>query len=754
MSSKAPTKEQEDVVREILHELGRDDLPLRSVLRPKGESTIFFRQIVDAHGCFRVLSIRDERLTGSLPRRLFSIVSLVELELQFNNITGSIPEEICTLVNLEVLNLWKNNLSGPIPSSLGTMLKLRTIGLGSNQLTGSIPESIGELRSLENLYLDNNKLSGHIPEAIGRLPRLQYCHLQNNRELCGSAPVMLCQNVRYDGTAVFAVRVKTKRLKNFMDYGMIFFSILLGYADLFTDGLAIYTLFLANNFLVACLNCAFILLNLCMEYFHTESDNEKLLVLLQLQHAWQGILTLMTGRQTQSLVRCRRFDAICRCLPSMILQIYALLRAVGNGDMTWRQFEEMHGWDGNVIIVASVVLSALSAASTLAALAPKSGESITSLLFVYHAMYYLPEVVMRTLVVAVLFVAIGAVGCVVVLIEILTRAIFCYFDNSDENWNSVHSIGNLAALTIIWMGSDSINGPDLCYINVREGGRRNTDIQPVRRLKQKWVGKDKWGAIGGAITTVLSVLLLAYIDLMHSPVLDELRSRGVTLTINIVLAYAWYMKLYFYFFVSSLPKDPDDDDTVDERGYRAPEHSNNDVENAVEYEHGNSGIEDEHRYRAETKSNDDDDDEKPEPPGILSFLATCALSGFLVFAYLGPHPTGKSYNPKEYNMCRYLLTASIIGLYLLRYGCCCYLCEKDDVDDETARLDAIDYVMKMHARIQERKAEEEAEAEAERLAANGDSGIVPQDIEQPLLQNQYGGEAKRPAIRFSDDPLE
>lgn len=358
---------------------------------------------------------------------------------------------------------------------------------------------------------------------------------------------------------------------------------------------------------------------------------------------------------------------------------------------------------------------------------------------------------------AVLFVAVGAVGCVVVVIEILTRALFCYFENSDENWNSVHSIGNLAAMTIIWMGSDSFNGPDLCYINVREAGfLHDVVMQPRRRLKLKWVGKDKWGAIGGAITTALSVLLLVYIDLIHSPVLDELRARGVTLAINIVLAYAWYMKLYFYFYVSSLPMDPDDDDAAEERACT----SHNDVENAADYEQVNSGDEHDRRLddgsrHPEMKSNynrddDDDDDGKPEPPGILSFLATCALSGLLVFAYLGPHPRGKSYSPKEYNMYRYLLTASIIGLYLIRYGCCCYLCQKDEVDDETARLDAIDYVMKMHARVMERKAEDEAEAQAEadRLAAaTGGSGIAVQDIEQPLLLNERGVEPVRLASR-------
>ena len=133
------------------------------------------------------LDLRGNRLTGALPVELGELSELKELRLNSNRLSGSIPVELGNLVRLEWLILEWNELSGQIPVELGRLSQLRGLRLAHNQLSRSIPVELGDLSRLEYLDLSQNQLSGEIPEQFGKLGELRILRLYDNR-LTGSIP--------------------------------------------------------------------------------------------------------------------------------------------------------------------------------------------------------------------------------------------------------------------------------------------------------------------------------------------------------------------------------------------------------------------------------------------------------------------------------------------------------------------------------------------------------------------------------------
>ena len=195
----------------------------------------------DSDGRVTLLRLRGNLLSGEIPRPLWTLPNLVELDLGENgNLTGSIPPEIGNLQNLASLRLdgtglsgaippeigklrnlvelrlinvprlsgtipaefgnlrklkWLNldfntNLVGEIPSEIGNLTELLTLGLQYAGLTGTIPSSIGNLTKLARLDLSNTGLTGSIPSEMGNLVDLEYLDLSNT-SIWGSIPVAL-----------------------------------------------------------------------------------------------------------------------------------------------------------------------------------------------------------------------------------------------------------------------------------------------------------------------------------------------------------------------------------------------------------------------------------------------------------------------------------------------------------------------------------------------------------------------------------
>ncbi|KAK2980310.1 hypothetical protein RJ640_023725, partial [Escallonia rubra] len=92
-------------------------------------------------------------LTGTIPKDVGNLTSLVFLNISNNSLQGRLPAEVGLLHQLQYMNLQFNELSGEIPSSLSRCWELRQLSLEGNKFNGSIPGLIGNLSKLEELYL-------------------------------------------------------------------------------------------------------------------------------------------------------------------------------------------------------------------------------------------------------------------------------------------------------------------------------------------------------------------------------------------------------------------------------------------------------------------------------------------------------------------------------------------------------------------------------------------------------------------------
>ncbi|XP_078154185.1 brassinosteroid LRR receptor kinase BRI1-like [Carex rostrata] len=122
-------------------------------------------------------------VTRIIDRYLNNNISIIFLDLSYNQLEGPMPIEISTIKNLIVLNLKHNRLSGPLPQELGGLIQLSLLDLSHNTFEGSIPSSFSVL-SLTTLDLSNNRLSGPIPELGSLITFLEYV-FENNSGLCG-----------------------------------------------------------------------------------------------------------------------------------------------------------------------------------------------------------------------------------------------------------------------------------------------------------------------------------------------------------------------------------------------------------------------------------------------------------------------------------------------------------------------------------------------------------------------------------------
>ncbi|VAI00449.1 unnamed protein product [Triticum turgidum subsp. durum] len=153
-------------------------------------------------------------------------MSLVKLDLAFNNLSGSLPSGLCVGGRLQNLVVVGNNLVGPVPSSLlnctslvrvrlernylegditgmGSYPNLVYIDISSNKLFGQLSHIWGECYKLTVLRASNNHITGVIPSSIGKLSMLGILDVSSNK-LEGQIPpeignVMMLFNLSLSG---------------------------------------------------------------------------------------------------------------------------------------------------------------------------------------------------------------------------------------------------------------------------------------------------------------------------------------------------------------------------------------------------------------------------------------------------------------------------------------------------------------------------------------------------------------------------
>ncbi|TQD73115.1 hypothetical protein C1H46_041352 [Malus baccata] len=148
------------VSQKAANETGHCFLELPVYFQRGNNATVLASQYKYLPNMPRVISLRNNSLSGSIPFEIGQLQFLQQLDLSINNFSGNIPDQIANLTKLERLELNSNRLSGKIPSSLSNLHFLSTFTVAYNNLEGPIPAGTQLQGFSVSAFEGNPKLCG------------------------------------------------------------------------------------------------------------------------------------------------------------------------------------------------------------------------------------------------------------------------------------------------------------------------------------------------------------------------------------------------------------------------------------------------------------------------------------------------------------------------------------------------------------------------------------------------------------------
>lgn len=128
-------------------------------------------------GNLRVLDLSHNELVGSSVLPVFTLTSLLDLDLAYNSL-GAVADAFSCLTSLQALNLAYNNMT-ELPPSLSSLSELQRLTARHNSLS-NIPEGCCGLLNLCDADFSMNKITA-VPHDFWQLPQLRRIHLSRNR---------------------------------------------------------------------------------------------------------------------------------------------------------------------------------------------------------------------------------------------------------------------------------------------------------------------------------------------------------------------------------------------------------------------------------------------------------------------------------------------------------------------------------------------------------------------------------------------
>jgi len=230
-----------------------------------------------------------------------------------------------------------------------------------------------------------------------------------------------------------------------------------------------------------------------------------------LDQLYQGYMTLSKGHQTSEMIVSKKIDAVTRSMPSMVLQLYGLLKSLSSQDSSDHSLFLDSFLSPSQILLLSVASSIAGAGFTLASLAPNSGTSIFNKHFVIHYAYYTVEITNRVVVLSVMFFTVDAYAYIVAGLDFLVR-LFIGFEES-------RNLRDGTLLAIQSFGSDHT-----------VPGRDNYVLY-----------------IGFAMNTIEMFIFLIVLNTLKTAPLVYAHSHGASTILTVVACVTWLIRVVFYY---------------------------------------------------------------------------------------------------------------------------------------------------------------------------------------------------------------
>ena len=209
-------------------------------------------------------------------------------------------------------------------------------------------------------------------------------------------------------------------------------------------------------------------------------------------------------------VAFKKLEAVCRSMPSMILQLYTLLDTLNVIS------------DANLyLLTVSVVLSAAGSSATLSQLHPKTTINIFTISYWAIHCYYISEVIVRISSLAMIFVSLKYYASIPVGLEFIYRVF--KISNKEQGLLRVDY-----SMAILWMGSDdSIHQHDMWLV--------------------------------GTLLTTMEIFVFSFVvNFADTSVLNVMRDLGVTRVITCLTWTAFALKLGLHYVIQKLPNQSHD----------------------------------------------------------------------------------------------------------------------------------------------------------------------------------------------------